>query len=136
MGGYMLSESGKPEAALRFYRRALSNDQSLGVAHVNLGKLLFEKRQFAEALAAFEAAATLTPGDADAWRRRCQRFRASPPSLSSLSRRIRPLRASGEITMSRIVSLKLTFRGPPDGLPGGGEMKGGRMLGEDFQRWL
>ena len=67
MGGYMLSKSGKPEAALRFYRRALSIDPSLGVAHVNLGKLLFEKCQFAEALAAFEAAATLTPGDADAW---------------------------------------------------------------------
>ncbi len=67
MGGYMLSESGKPEAALRFYRRALTIDPSLGVAHVNLGKLLFETRRFAEALEAFETAATLTPGDADAW---------------------------------------------------------------------
>ncbi len=67
MGGYMLSESGKPEAALHFYRRALSIDPSLGVAHVNLGKLLFEKRRFAEALAAFETATALTPGDADAW---------------------------------------------------------------------
>ncbi len=32
-----------------------------------MGKLLFEKRRFAEALAAFETATTLAPGDADAW---------------------------------------------------------------------
>jgi tetratricopeptide (TPR) repeat protein len=41
MGGYMLGECGKPEPALRFYRRALELDASLTVAHVNAGKLLF-----------------------------------------------------------------------------------------------
>ena len=35
----MLSECGKPDAAMRFYRRALELDPSLIVAHVNLGKL-------------------------------------------------------------------------------------------------
>lgn len=67
MGGYMLSESGKPEAALRFYRRALSIDPSLVVARMNSGKLLFGWRLFAEALDEFEAAAALAPGDPDAW---------------------------------------------------------------------
>jgi tetratricopeptide (TPR) repeat protein len=67
MGGYMLGESGNPEAALRFYRRALSFNSSLVVAHVNSGKLLFDARRFAEALAAFEAATALAPDDADAW---------------------------------------------------------------------
>ncbi|MBV8439922.1 MAG: glycosyltransferase family protein [Hyphomicrobiales bacterium] len=67
MGGYMLSESGKPQAALRFYRRALSFNPSLIVAHINSGKLLFDARRFTEALAAFEAATTLAPDDADAW---------------------------------------------------------------------
>jgi tetratricopeptide (TPR) repeat protein len=59
MGGYMLSESGRPEAALRFYRRALDIDGSRVVAHVNSGKLLFDSGRFAEALAAFEAAEAL-----------------------------------------------------------------------------
>ena len=67
MGGYMLSESGKPEAALRFYRRALNFNPLLVVAHINSGKLLFDARRFAEALAAFEAATALAPDDADAW---------------------------------------------------------------------
>ena len=67
MGGYMLGQCGKPEAALRFYRQALKLDHSLVVAHVNLGKLLFEMGRFDEALASFQAAASLAPGDADAW---------------------------------------------------------------------
>jgi Flp pilus assembly protein TadD len=67
MGGFILSERGKPEAALRFYRQALSFNPSLVVAHVNSGKLLFDARRFAEALAAFEAATALAPDDADAW---------------------------------------------------------------------
>jgi tetratricopeptide (TPR) repeat protein len=67
MGGFMLSEHGKPEAALRFYRQALSFNPSLVVAHVNSGKLLFDARRFAEALAAFEAATAIAPDDADAW---------------------------------------------------------------------
>ena len=50
MGGYMLGECGKPEPAMRFYRRALELDASLVVAHVNLGKLLFGAGRFAEAL--------------------------------------------------------------------------------------
>jgi tetratricopeptide (TPR) repeat protein len=67
MGGYMLSESGKPEAALRFYRQALSFNPSLVVAHMNSGRLLFDAQRFAEALAAFEGATALAPDDADAW---------------------------------------------------------------------
>ena len=67
MGGYMLGEWGKPDAAMRFYRRALELDGALTVAHVNLGKLLFGAGLFAEALASFMTATALAPGDADAW---------------------------------------------------------------------
>jgi tetratricopeptide (TPR) repeat protein len=41
MGGYMLSECGSPESAMRFYHRALEIDASLVIGHVNIGKLLF-----------------------------------------------------------------------------------------------
>jgi tetratricopeptide (TPR) repeat protein len=67
MGGYMLSECGKPQSAMRFYRRALELDSSLAVAHVNFGKLLFGDRRFTEALASFTAATVLAPHDPDAW---------------------------------------------------------------------
>ena len=67
MGGYMLSECGKPEPAMRFYRRALELDPSLVVAHVNFGKLLFGAGRFPEALASFSAATALAPSDPDAW---------------------------------------------------------------------
>jgi tetratricopeptide (TPR) repeat protein len=67
MGGYMLSECGKPQSAMRFYRRALELDPSLVVAHVNFGKLLFGDRRFAEALAFFTKATALAPHDPDAW---------------------------------------------------------------------
>jgi tetratricopeptide (TPR) repeat protein len=67
MGGYMLSECGKPDSAMRFYRRALELDASLVVAHVNLGKLLFSAGRFTEALASFAAATRLAPRDPDAW---------------------------------------------------------------------
>src|SRR5277367_4988394 len=48
MGGYMLSECGQPQSAMRFYRRALERDDSLVVGHVNLGKLLFAADRFTE----------------------------------------------------------------------------------------
>jgi tetratricopeptide (TPR) repeat protein len=67
MGGYMLSECGKPEPAMRFYRRALELDASLVVAHVNFGKLLFGAGRFTEALASFMEATALAPYDPDAW---------------------------------------------------------------------
>jgi tetratricopeptide (TPR) repeat protein len=67
MGGYMLSECGKPESAMRFYRRALELDASLVIGHVNLGKLLFGAGRFPEALASFSVATTLAPHDPDAW---------------------------------------------------------------------
>ena len=67
MGGYMLSECGQPQSAMRFYRRALELDDSLVVGHVNLGKLLFAAERFTEALACFEAATILAPRDPDAW---------------------------------------------------------------------
>jgi Tfp pilus assembly protein PilF len=61
MGGYMLNECGKPDPAMRFYRRALELDPSLVAAHVNSGKLLFAAGRFAEALASFAAATRLPP---------------------------------------------------------------------------
>jgi tetratricopeptide (TPR) repeat protein len=67
MGGYMLSECGKAEPAMRFYRRAVELDASLVVAHLNLGKLLFAAGRFPEALASFSEATLLTPIDPDAW---------------------------------------------------------------------
>ncbi len=67
MGGYMLSECGKPDSAMRFYRRALELDASLVVGYVNFGKLLFGAGRFTEALASFAAATTLAPHDPDAW---------------------------------------------------------------------
>jgi tetratricopeptide (TPR) repeat protein len=67
MGGYMLSECGQPQSAMRFYRRALELDASLVVGHVNLGKLLFAAERFTEALDSFAAATILAPHDPDAW---------------------------------------------------------------------
>jgi tetratricopeptide (TPR) repeat protein len=67
MGGYMLSECGKPEPAMHFYRRALDLDPSLVVAHLNFGKLLFGAGRFTEALASFTTATMLAPHDPDAW---------------------------------------------------------------------
>jgi tetratricopeptide (TPR) repeat protein len=67
MGGYMLSECGQPQPAMRFYRRALELDASLVVGHVNLGKLLFAAERFTEALDSFAAATILAPHDPDAW---------------------------------------------------------------------
>ena len=67
MGGYMLSECGKPEPATRFYRRAIELDASLVVAHLNLGKLLFAAGRFPEALASFTEATILAAHDPDAW---------------------------------------------------------------------
>jgi tetratricopeptide (TPR) repeat protein len=67
MGGYMLSECGQPQSAMRFYRRALELDASLVVGHVNLGKLLFAAERLTEALASFATATMLAPHDPDAW---------------------------------------------------------------------
>jgi tetratricopeptide (TPR) repeat protein len=75
MGGYMLSECGKPEPAMRFYRRALHLDASLVIAHLNFGKLLFGAGRFAEALARFAAAIALAPHDPDAWSSRAGALR-------------------------------------------------------------
>jgi tetratricopeptide (TPR) repeat protein len=67
MGAYMLGECGKPESAMRFYRRALELDASLVIAHLNCGKLLFGAGRFEEALASFATATALAPDDPDAW---------------------------------------------------------------------
>jgi tetratricopeptide (TPR) repeat protein len=67
MGGYMLSECGQAQSAVRFYRRALELDGSLVVGYVNLGKLLFAAERFTEALASFATATMLAPHDPDAW---------------------------------------------------------------------
>ena len=75
MGGYMLSECGKAEPAMRFYRRALELDASLVIAQINFGKLLFGAGQFAEALVCFAAATALAPHDPDAWSSRAGALR-------------------------------------------------------------
>ncbi len=75
MGGYMLGEMGKPEAALRFYRRALALDARLAVTHNNAGKVLVALGRHDEALGAFEAATALRPDDADAWNGRAGALR-------------------------------------------------------------
>ncbi len=75
MGGYMLSECGKPEPALRFSRRALELDASLIVAHINAGKLHFGAGRFDEALRSFEAATALAPDNPDAWSSRAGALR-------------------------------------------------------------
>ena len=75
MGGYMLGEMGKREAAVRFYRRALLLDPHNAVAHANVGKLLVELRRPVEALEAFDAVIALNPVDADAWNSRAGALR-------------------------------------------------------------
>jgi Flp pilus assembly protein TadD len=87
MGGYMLSECGQPQSAMRFYRRALELDASLVVGHVNFGKLLFGAGRFAEALASFAAATALAPDDPDAWCSRAGALR----SWGALRNRLRRL---------------------------------------------
>ncbi len=67
MGAFMLNECGKPDFAMRFYRRALEIDASLVAGHLNLGKLLFAAERFTEALDSFAAATRLAPHDPDAW---------------------------------------------------------------------
>ena len=75
MGGYVLAESGKREAALEFYRRALSFKVDLPIAWANVGKLLFEDQRYAEALDAFDATLGLRPKDADPWNSRAGALR-------------------------------------------------------------
>ena len=89
MGGYMLGEMGKAEAAVRFYRRALLLDPRFTVAYANLGKLLVELRRPAEALEAFDAVIALKPADADAWNGRAGALRELG-RLEELARRGAP----------------------------------------------
>ena len=65
MGAYILETNGKPEAALRFYLKAVERKPELAVAWSNLGKLLFRFSKYAEALAAFDAGLAAAPLDAD-----------------------------------------------------------------------
>jgi tetratricopeptide (TPR) repeat protein len=67
MGGFILREEGKREAALRFYRRAVELKPDFLVAWSNLGKLLFDLRRFSDALIAFGRVVELAPVDADGW---------------------------------------------------------------------
>ena len=75
MGGYILADLGKREAALEFYRRALGLKVDLPVAWSNVGKLMFEDERYAEALDSFDAALGLTPKDADLWNSRAGALR-------------------------------------------------------------
>ena len=67
--------SGKREAALEFYRRALGFKVDLPTAWSNVGKLMFEDGRYAEALDSFDAALGLRPKDADLWNSRAGALR-------------------------------------------------------------
>jgi tetratricopeptide (TPR) repeat protein len=95
MGGYILGESGKAEAGLRFYERALALDPGLAVAHANSGKTLFALRRYPQALAAFDAALALRLADADAWNNRAGALRelgrlAESAAAASEALRLKP----------------------------------------------
>jgi tetratricopeptide (TPR) repeat protein len=102
MGGYMLSECGKPDAAMRFYRRALELDASLVVAHVNSGKLLFGAGRFAEALDSFAAATRLAPDDPDAWCSRAGTLRELGRLEESVEAAQRALKLRGDFPEAAI----------------------------------
>ena len=69
-------EMGKPEAALRFYGRALALDLRLACRRQPTpASCLSGSRRPAEALEAFEAATALKPADADAWNGRAGALR-------------------------------------------------------------
>ncbi len=57
-------EDGDPLAAVEAYRRAIELDVELAAAHLNLGRLLHEAGQRAEALAHYELARAAAPDDA------------------------------------------------------------------------
>jgi Flp pilus assembly protein TadD len=76
MGAYVLNRRGKREAALRFYRRAVSCKHDLPSAWSNMGKLLFQLDRFEEALEAFDTAAALIPLEADVHNSRAGALRA------------------------------------------------------------
>lgn len=56
-------EESDPDKALETYRRALSLDDSLHNAWNNMGLLLMERGEYADAVSAFQVAADLMPGD-------------------------------------------------------------------------
>jgi tetratricopeptide (TPR) repeat protein len=70
LGGYILSEAGQYEAALRFYNQSLKFKPDYPIALSNSGKLLFDLRRFDEALDAFDKALALAPANADNWNSR------------------------------------------------------------------
>ena len=76
LGGFILERGGKPETAVRFYRRALELDPDLAAASANLAKLLFRQGDFPGALAAIERTLQLQPRDADALNTRAGVLRA------------------------------------------------------------
>ena len=107
----MLGEMGKPEAALRFYFRALALDPRRVVSLANAGKLLLELRRPGEALDAFEAATALEPGDADAWNGRAGALRELGRLEESLTAArsalaLRPAFAEAEVNLGNAL-LKL-----------------------------
>ena len=68
MGGYMLSECGKPDSAMRFYRRALELDASLVVAPCQLSaSSCSAPADSRKRSRRFAAATRLAPHDPDAW---------------------------------------------------------------------
>lgn len=64
--GFALDESGKPDEAAVWFRRALELDPDHRAAHNNLGKILFGQGKKAEAVGQFQAALKLDPNDAAA----------------------------------------------------------------------
>lgn len=75
MAAFVLGESGKPGAALQFYRRAISLKIEQPTAWSNAGKNLFDLERYEEALDAFGAAVALQPDNADFWNSRAAALR-------------------------------------------------------------
>jgi tetratricopeptide (TPR) repeat protein len=66
LGAYILERGGKPDIAMRFYRRAVEIRPALSAAWFNLAKLLARQGQFAESLAALDRGFEFAANDADA----------------------------------------------------------------------
>ena len=58
-----LAQEGKTEEALQEYRNALELDDKLYAAWNNMGQLLMNERNYADAVAAFQIAAGIEPSD-------------------------------------------------------------------------
>src|SRR6185437_3287554 len=66
LGAYILDRGGKPQAAMRFYQRAIEIRPALSAAWFNYAKLLTRHGHFAESLAALDRGFEFASNDPDA----------------------------------------------------------------------